>query len=110
MHAKNLGLHSTRPHLRQYIFLVLLISKMMLEMYIVSSTVSNRSSPDVFIRPVLLVHEHIVEFVERFESLGDLPEHCVLAVQVVNVVTQRQEKLDKQKKRGRMRGRNRSEG
>ena len=44
-----------------------------------------------------LVHDDLVELVEDLETVGDLAEHAVVAVQVAEVVVQREDELRAEK-------------
>ena len=49
--------------------------------------------PDILERPPILVHVHLIDLVKRVQALDDMPERGVLPVQVLDVVSQRDEEL-----------------
>ena len=49
--------------------------------------------PNILQRPTILVSEDVVQLIQRIHSFHDMPKYCVLPIQVVDPIRERNEEL-----------------
>ena len=43
------------------------------------------SYSNIFERPPIMIHKDFIQLIQRIQSFNDVPKHCMLAIQVIDI-------------------------